>query len=70
MVKLRQEGVQSLCNFVCCEEEIGKTLLTQFNDSFKKIIVVRDPIKAIHDEHGITTIGIVEFLSNINSMDL
>ena len=34
------------------------------------VIVVRDPIKVMHDEYGITTIGIVEFLSNVNSMDL
>lgn len=44
--------------------------LINIDDSFKKIIVVRDSIHAIHDEYGITTIGIVEFLSNINSMDL
>ena len=44
--------------------------LINIDDSFKKIIVVRDPIKVMHDEYGITTIGIVEFLSNVNSMDL
>jgi predicted AAA+ superfamily ATPase len=44
--------------------------LINIDDSFKKIIVVRDPIKVMHDEYGITSIGIVEFLSNVNSMDL
>jgi predicted AAA+ superfamily ATPase len=40
--------------------------LINIHDSFKKIIVVRDPIKVMHDEYGITSIGIVEFLSNVN----
>ena len=44
--------------------------LINVDDSFKKIIVVRDPIKVMHDEYGITSSGIVEFLSNIYSMDL
>lgn len=44
--------------------------LINIDDSFKKIIVVRNPIKVMHDKYGITTIGIVEFLANINSMDI
>ena len=47
-----------------------KNSLINIDDSFKKIIVVRDSIKSLHDDYGITTIGIVEFLSNINSLDL
>lgn len=35
----------------------------------KKIIVIRDSIKVTHDEYGIAIIGILEFLSNPNSMD-
>ena len=47
-----------------------KNSLINIDDSFKKIIVVRDSIKSLHDDYGITTIGIIEFLSNINSLDL
>ena len=50
--------------------EQEKKSLINIDDSFKKIIIVRDSIKVMHDEYGITTIGIVEFLSNVNSMDL
>lgn len=42
--------------------------LVSIPDSFKKIIIVRkSPIR--HDEYGITTMGVVEFLSDENSMD-
>lgn len=50
--------------------EQEKKSLININDSFKKIIIVSDPIKVTHDEYGISIIGIVEFLSNINSMEL
>lgn len=47
-----------------------KRSLININDSFKKIIIVRDSIKVLHDEYGISTIGIVEFLANIDSLEL
>lgn len=40
------------------------------NDTFKKIMVVRDDIKLRRDEFGITTIGILEFLLNPDSLNL
>ena len=44
--------------------------LNNIRDSFKKIIVVRNNIKARKDENGITTIGIYNFLLDENSLDL
>ena len=44
--------------------------LSLINDSFKKILVVRQSAPITHDEKGITTIGIVDFLLNENSLDL
>lgn len=44
--------------------------LLNINDSFKKIIVVKDDIKIIKDINGIVTIGLFEFLLNENSLDL
>lgn len=43
--------------------------LLNIQDSFKKIIVVRDNIQPRHDENGITTVGIYNFLLNENSLD-
>jgi predicted AAA+ superfamily ATPase len=43
--------------------------LTLINDSFRKIIVVRQTGPVRHDEKGITTIGIIDFLLNENSLD-
>jgi len=44
--------------------------LNNISDSFKKIIVIRNNIKARKDENGITTIGIYNFLLDENSLDL
>lgn len=44
--------------------------LLNINDSFKKIIVVKDDIKVMKDENGIVTIGLFEFLLNENSLEL
>lgn len=43
--------------------------LLKINDSFKKIIVVKDDIMPKRDENGILTIGIMDFLLNPNSLD-
>lgn len=43
--------------------------LLKINDSFKKIIVVREDIMPKRDENGILTIGIADFLLNQNSLD-
>ena len=55
-------------------EEREKTLqeerpLLNIEDSFKKIIVVKDNIKHWYTEEGILVIGIQEFLLNIDSLD-
>ena len=44
--------------------------LNAIDDSFKKIIVVRDNIKARRNDNGIVTIGIRNFLLDENSPDL
>jgi len=45
-------------------------LLTKINDSFIKIVVVKDYIIQWHDEAGIIYIGIEDFLLNyINQME-
>ena len=44
--------------------------LNNINDSFKKIIIVKNNIKPRKDEKGITTIGLYNFLLEENSLDL
>lgn len=44
--------------------------LSHINDSFRKIIVVKDNIKLWRNEMGIVIMGIQEFLLNENSLDL
>ena len=47
-----------------------KASLLNVNDSFKKIIIVKDIIKPQRDENGIVTINLYVFLLNENSLDL
>lgn len=44
--------------------------LLNVNDSFKKIIVVRDDIKPYRDDNGVLTIGLFDFLLEPNSLDM
>ena len=44
--------------------------LININDSFKKIIVVRDVVNITRDEYGITTMSIYDFLLRENSLEL
>jgi predicted AAA+ superfamily ATPase len=44
--------------------------LAIIGDSFKKIIIVRDNIKARRNEDGIMTIGVCNFLLDENSLEL
>ena len=44
--------------------------LLRVNDSFKKIIVVRDNILLRRDDNGIVTMGLRQFLLDDNSLDL
>lgn len=52
------------------KEEQEKASLLHVNDSFKKIIIVKDIIKVQHDENGITTMSIFDFLLKENSLEL
>lgn len=47
-----------------------KRSLMKVGDSFKKIIVVKENIRPQIDENGITTIGLINFLLDENSLDL
>lgn len=50
--------------------EQEKASLINIDDSFKKIIVVKDRIKPSLDEHGILTINLFDFLLDMDSLDL
>lgn len=52
------------------KERQEKASLLHVNDSFKKIIVVKDVMNVRHDEEGITTMSIYDFLLNENSLEL
>ncbi|MBQ7797341.1 MAG: ATP-binding protein [Lachnospiraceae bacterium] len=47
-----------------------KASLINVNDSFKKIIVVKDVVNITRDENGITTMSIYDFLLKENSLEL
>ena len=47
-----------------------KASLVNVNDSFKKIIVVRDVTNVRHDEDGITIMSVYDFLMKDNSLEL
>ena len=44
--------------------------LTRIRDSFKKIILVREPTKPWHNEYGILIMNVLDFLLNQNSLEL
>ena len=44
--------------------------LEKVDDSFKKIIVLGEECPVTRDEHGITTMGIFDFLLKENSLEL
>ncbi len=52
------------------KEEQEKASLLNVNDSFKKIIIVKDVVKVKHDDNGITTMSIFDFLLKENSLEL
>ena len=47
-----------------------KASLINVNDSFKKIIIVKDIVKPLYDNDGILTMSIFDFLLNENSLEL
>jgi predicted AAA+ superfamily ATPase len=44
--------------------------LVNIDDSFKKIVIVKDNIKPWRNEKGILMMGLMDFLLNKNSLDL
>lgn len=49
------------------KQEMGALL--RINDSFKKMIIVKDDIKPWRDENGILTMGLSDFLMNADSLE-
>lgn len=47
-----------------------KRSLIKVGDSFKKIVVVKENIRPQIDEEGIVTMGLINFLLDLNSLDL
>ena len=46
-----------------------KESLNNVDDSFKKIVLVRDVVKTSRDEKGIVTMSIYDFLMDKSSME-
>lgn len=63
--------IQSAFSMPTLEKEIQeKASLLNVDDSFKKIIVVKDVINVTRDENGITSMSIYDFLLNEDSLEL
>ncbi len=63
--------IQSALSIPNREKEIQESRsLTNINDSFKKIIIVRDHIMPRRNEEGILTIGLFDFLLKEDSLDI
>ena len=63
--------VQSALSIPDREKEIQESCsLTNINDSFKKVIIVKDHIMPRRNEEGILTIGLFDFLLKEDSLDL
>lgn len=52
------------------KEKQEKASLLKVNDSFKKIVIVKDVMNVQRDENGITTMSIYDFLLKDNSLEL
>ena len=63
--------IQSALSLPTSEKELQEKIsLRAIDDSFKKIIVVKDVLNVRRDENGIVTIGLFDFLQNENSLEL
>ena len=63
--------VQSAFSIPNREKEIQESRsLTNINDSFKKVIVVKEHIMPRRNEDGILTIGLFDFLLKKDSLDM
>lgn len=61
------QSAYSLQSLEKAEQE--KKSLLNIDDSFKKIIIVKDRVKAFLDDNGIVTINLFDFLLNKDSLD-
>lgn len=62
--------IQSAYSLPSAEKaEQEKKSLLNIDDSFKKIIIVKDRVKAFLDDNGIVTINLFDFLLNKESLD-
>lgn len=62
--------IQSAYSLPSAEKaEQEKKSLVNIDDSFKKIIIVKDRVKAFLDDNGIVTINLFDFLLNKDSLD-
>ena len=52
------------------KEKQEKESLLNISDSFKKIVIVKDVVNVQHDQDGITTMSIYDFLLNENSLEM
>ena len=67
----RKYYIQSAFSMDSAEKELQEKIsLKAIDDSFKKIIVVKDVINVRRDENGIVTISLFDFLQNENSLEL
>lgn len=66
----RRYYIQSAFQIPDQEKEMQeKESLNNVDDSFKKIVLVRDVVKTSRDEKGIVTMSIYDFLMNKNSLE-
>ena len=67
----RRYYVQSAFSMSSPDKETQeKRPFLRLNDSFKKIVLVRDNIKVRRDENGIVTMGLLDFLLMPNSLEI
>ena len=67
----RKYYIQSAFSMDSAEKELQEKIsLRAIDDSFKKIIVVKDVINVRRDENGIVTISLFDFLQNEDSLEL
>lgn len=52
------------------KREQEKESLRRIDDSFRKIVVVKDAVRPFMDDDGILTMGLFDFLLNPNSLDM
>ena len=52
------------------EGRAGEASLLEIDDSFQKIVLVRDVVKPVRDEHGILTMSVYDFLLDPDSLTM